>query len=178
MLRHVRDRIDHESRSADPRAAASVTGMNMSKQSESASERFSEEERAAMKQRAAELKAAGRRGRGAEKAAAEERDVISKIAELPPADRALAERLHTIIPTAVPDLSPKLWYGMPAYAKDGKMVCFFQSAEKFKTRYAELGFSDQANLDEGAMWPVAYALTELSEATEAAISALVKKAVS
>ena len=131
-----------------------------------------------MKQRAAELRTAGRRGRGAEKAAADERDVLSKIAEMQPADRALAERIHSIVIAAAPDLSPKLWYGMPAYAKDGKMVCFFQSAEKFKTRYAELGFSDHAKLDDGAMWPVAYALTELSEADEAAISALVKKAVS
>jgi hypothetical protein len=152
--------------------------MNTSQQSESASERFSEEEKAAMKQRSAELKAARRRGSSAEKAAAEERDVLSKIAELPPPDRALAERIHSIVTSAAPDLSPKLWYGMPAYAKDGKMVCFFQSAEKFKTRYAELGFSDHAKLDDGAMWPVAYALTELSEADEAAISALVKKAVS
>ena len=152
--------------------------MNMGKQSKSSPEGFSEEERAAMKQRAAELRAAGRRGRGAEKAAADERDVLAKIAEMQPADRALAERLHTIIIAAAPDLSPKLWYGMPAYAKDGKMVCFFQSAEKFKTRYAELGFSDHAKLDDGAMWPVAYALTDLSESDEAAISALVKKAVS
>jgi hypothetical protein len=151
--------------------------MNTSKQSRSASEGFTEEERAAMKQRAAELRTAGRRGRGAEKAAADERDVLSKIAEMQPADRALAERLHTLITAAAPDLSSKLWYGMPAYAKDGKMVCFFQSAEKFKTRYAELGFSEHAKLDDGAMWPVAYALTELSEAEEAAISALVKKAV-
>jgi uncharacterized protein YdhG (YjbR/CyaY superfamily) len=152
--------------------------MNMGKQTKSSSEGFSEEERAAMKQRAAELRTVGRRGRGAEKAAADERDVLSKIAEMHPADRALAERLHTIITAAVPDLSPKLWYGMPAYAKDGKMVCFFQSAEKFKTRYAELGFSDHAKLDDGAMWPVAYALTELSEGDEAAIIALVKKALS
>jgi hypothetical protein len=152
--------------------------MNTSKQTKSASEGFSEEERAAMKQRASELRAAGRRGRGAEKAAADERDVLSKIAEMQSADRALAERLHTIITAAAPDLAPKLWYGMPAYAKDGKMVCFFQSAEKFKTRYAELGFSEHAKLDDGAMWPVAYALTQLSEADEAAISALVKKAVS
>jgi uncharacterized protein YdhG (YjbR/CyaY superfamily) len=129
-----------------------------------------------MKQRSAELKAARRRGSGAEKAEADQRDVLSKIAEMQPADRALAERLHTIITTAAPDLSPKLWYGMPAYAKDGKMVCFFQGAEKFKTRYAELGFSDHANLDDGAMWPVAYALTDLSDATEAAITALVKRA--
>jgi uncharacterized protein YdhG (YjbR/CyaY superfamily) len=152
--------------------------MNMSQQSESAAQRFSEEEKAAMKERAAELKTARRRGRGAEKAAAEERDVLSKIAELSPPDRALAERLHTIITAAAPDLSPKLWYGMPGYAKDGKMVCFFQSAEKFKTRYAELGFSDHAKLDDGSMWPVAYALTELNEVNEAAITALVKKAVS
>ena len=104
--------------------------------------------------------------------------MLAKIAEMSPADRALAERLHAIITAAAPSLSPKLWYGMPAYARDGKVVCFFQSAEKFKTRYATLGFDAQANLDDGAMWPTAYALTELGEAEEAAIGALVKKAVS
>jgi uncharacterized protein YdhG (YjbR/CyaY superfamily) len=104
--------------------------------------------------------------------------VLAKIAEMPAADRAKAERLHAIIKATAPGLSPRTWYGMPAYAKDGKVVCFFQSAQKFKTRYATLGFSDKANLDQGAMWPVAFALTELTAADEARIAALVKKAVS
>jgi uncharacterized protein YdhG (YjbR/CyaY superfamily) len=147
------------------------------KPSESSSERLSEEERAAIKERAAELKAAGRRRRGSGGEDGES-DVLSKIAEMQPADRALAERLHAIITAAAPGLSPKLYYGMPAYARDGKVVCFFQNAQKFKTRYATLGFNEEANLDEGTMWPTAYALTELSEADEAAIAALVKKAVS
>jgi uncharacterized protein YdhG (YjbR/CyaY superfamily) len=103
--------------------------------------------------------------------------VLAKIAEMSPPDRALAERLHAIITAAAPDLSPKTWYGMPGYAKDGKVVCFFQSAGKFKTRYATLGFNEQAKLDDGTMWPTAYALTELTEADEAAIAALVKKAL-
>ncbi|MEU1299772.1 iron chaperone [Streptomyces shenzhenensis] len=113
----------------------------------------------------------------AEKEAAAERDVLAKIAEMPEADRVLAERIHDIIKTAAPDLTPKLWYGMPAYARDGKVLCHFQSAQKFKSRYATLGFSDQAALDDGAMWPIAYALTELTAADEQRISALVKKAV-
>jgi len=147
------------------------------KPSESSSERLSDEERAAIKERAAELKAAGRRRRnsGGEDG---ERDVLAKIAEMQQPDRALAERLHAIIAAAAPDLSPKLYYGMPAYARDGKVVCFFQNAQKFKTRYSTLGFNEEANLDDGTMWPTAYALTELSEADEAAIAALVKKAVS
>jgi uncharacterized protein YdhG (YjbR/CyaY superfamily) len=140
-------------------------------------EGFTDEERGAMKERARELKAAGRRGTRADKADAEG-DVLAKIAELPESDRALAERLHAIIKASAPALSPKLWYGMPAYAKDGKVVCFFQSAQKFKSRYATLGFNDPANLDEGAMWPTAFALTELTAADEARIGALVKKAVS
>jgi uncharacterized protein YdhG (YjbR/CyaY superfamily) len=148
-----------------------------SKQPPSTSEEsFTAEERSAMKQRAAELRAAKRRGSAADKAAAEERDVLAKIAELSPSDRPLAERLHGIITAAVPALAPKLWYGMPAYAKDGTMVCFFQSSEKFKTRYASLGFSDHAKLDDGRMWPVAYAVTELGDAEEARITALVQKA--
>ena len=138
---------------------------------------FTEEERAAMKERGKELKAAARRGARAAKAD-EEGEVLAKIAELPESDRALGERLHAIIKAAAPDLSPRLWYGMPAYAKDGKIVCHFQYAQKFKTRYAMLGFSDRANLDEGAMWPVYYALTKLTAADEARIAALVKKAVS
>jgi hypothetical protein len=138
---------------------------------------FTDEERGAMKERVKELKAAARRGPRADKADGES-DVLAKIAEMPKPDRAMAERLHAVIKGSAPALSPRLWYGMPAYAKDGKVVCFFQSAQKFKTRYATLGFSDQANLDEGAMWPSAFALTELTAADEARIGALVKKAVS
>jgi uncharacterized protein YdhG (YjbR/CyaY superfamily) len=143
----------------------------------SASKGFTDEERAAMKERAQELKAAGRRGSRAGKADGES-DVLTKIAELPEADRAIAERIHTIVKATAPALSPRTWYGMPAYAKDGKVVCFFQSAQKFKTRYATFGFSDQANLEEGAMWPTAFALKKLTTADEARIRALVKKAVS
>src|SRR5204862_1351552 len=138
---------------------------------------FTDEERAAMKERAQELKAAARRGPHAGKADGES-DVLAKIAEMPKPDRTMAERLHAIIKANGPGLSPKTWYGMPAYAKDGNVVCFFQSAQKFKTRYATLGFSDKANLDEGHMWPTAFALKELTAAEEAKIGALVKKAVS
>ncbi|MET9845099.1 iron chaperone [Streptomyces ossamyceticus] len=140
---------------------------------------FTAEERAAMKEHAQEQKkAAARRGSTrAEKEAAAERDVLAKIAEMPEADRVLAERIHRIIKAAAPELAPKLWYGMPAYARDGKVVCHFQSAEKFKTRYATLGFSDQAALDDGTMWPVAYAVKELTAADEQFITALVTKAV-
>jgi uncharacterized protein YdhG (YjbR/CyaY superfamily) len=145
--------------------------------SEKTSEGFTDEERVAMKERAQELKAAARRGRRADKAG-EESAVLAKIAEMPEPDRARAERLHAVIRASAPALSSRLWYGMPAYAKDGKVVCFFQSAQKFKTRYATFGFSDQANLDEGAMWPTAFALTELTAAEEARIGALVKRAVS
>jgi hypothetical protein len=130
-----------------------------------------------MRERAQELKAAGRRGQRAGEADGES-EVLAKIAEMPEPDRAMGERLHAIIKAGAPALSPRLWYGMPAYAKDGKVVCFFQSGQKFKTRYATFGFSDKANLDEGAMWPTAFALTELTAADEARISALVKKAVS
>ncbi|MFE2876333.1 iron chaperone [Streptomyces roseus] len=139
---------------------------------------FTAEERAAMKEHAQEeRKAAARRGASkAEKEAAAERDVLAKIAGMPEADRVLAERLHEIIKAAAPDLAPKLWYGMPAYARDGKVVCHFQSAEKFNSRYATLGFSDQAALDDGAMWPTAFALKELTAADEQLVSALVKKA--
>ncbi len=136
---------------------------------------FTDEERAAMKERAKELKAEAR----ANKNKAEgESDVLARIAEMPEPERAMARRLHEIIKASTPVLSPKTWYGMPAYARDGKIVCFFQSAQKFKTRYATLGFMDTANLDEGAMWPTSFALTELTAAEEARISALVKKAVS
>jgi len=141
-------------------------------------EGFSDSERAAMKDRAQELKAATRRSPRAGQAADGEANVLAKIAEMQESDRALAERLHAVIMASVPDLSPRLWYGMPAYAKDGKMVCFFQSAQKFNTRYATLGFSDRANLDDGAMWPTYYALTELTDAVEARIAALVRQAVS
>ena len=130
-----------------------------------------------MKQRVQELKAAARRGPRADKAD-EESAVLAKIAEMPETDRAMGERLHAVIKASAPALSPRLWYGMPAYAKDGKVVCFFQSAQKFKTRYATFGFNDEANLDEGAMWPAAFALTELTADEEARIGALVKKAVS
>ncbi|MCU0294069.1 MAG: DUF1801 domain-containing protein [Thermoanaerobaculaceae bacterium] len=136
---------------------------------------FTDEERAAMKERAQELKAEARRG--ADRAEGE-RAVLEKIAEMQGAERAMAKRLHAIISASAPALSPKTWYGMPAYAKDGKVVCFFQSAEKFQSRYATLGFSDQANLDEGVMWPTSFALKELTAAEEARIGALVKRAVS
>jgi uncharacterized protein YdhG (YjbR/CyaY superfamily) len=140
---------------------------------------FTDEERAAMRERAEELKAEARGGPRAKKGKAdEEGDLLAKIAAMQESDRVMAERLHAIVKASAPDLSPKTWYGMPAYAKDGKVVCFFQSAEKFKTRYATFGFSDQANLDEGAMWPTAFALTELNPAVEARIGALVRKAVS
>src|SRR5215470_1808529 len=135
---------------------------------------FTAEERAAMQERAKELKA-GERGGRAGKADAQ-RAVLAKIAELPEPDRTMAERLHAIIETTAPALSARLWYGMPAYAKDGKVLCFFQSAQKFKTRYATLGFSDQASLDDGTMWPTSYALTELTAADEARIAELVKRA--
>jgi uncharacterized protein YdhG (YjbR/CyaY superfamily) len=137
---------------------------------------LTDEERGAMKERTKELKAEARRGSRAAKADGE-RDVLAKIAELPESDRVMAERLHAVITASAPALSPKTWYGMPAYAKDGKVVCFFQSAHKFKSRYATFGFNDSANLDEGAMWPTAFALTELTAADEARIAALVKKAV-
>jgi hypothetical protein len=138
---------------------------------------FTDEERAAMRERAQELKAATRRRPRAGKADGE-RDVLAKIAEMPTSDRAMAERLHALITASAPDLSPRTWYGMPAYAKGGKVVCFFQSAQKFKTRYATFGFSDTARLDEGAMWPTSFALKDLTAADEARISALVKQAVS
>jgi len=134
---------------------------------------FTDEEKAAMKERHKELKATARAAKPDEESA-----VLAKIAEMPKSDRALGERLHAVIKASAPNLAPKLWYGMPAYAKDGKIVCHFQAAQKFKTRYATLGFSDAANLDEGAMWPVAFALKELTATTEARIAALVKNAVS
>src|SRR3954453_7211456 len=132
---------------------------------------FTAEERAAMREQAKELKASKNRDEA-------ERDVLAAIAAMPDADRALAERLHTIVKANAPELAPRLWYGMPAYARDGKVVCFFQSAAKFKTRYATFGFSDRASLDEGAVWPVAYAVTRLAAADEKKIAARVKEAVS
>ena len=140
-----------------------------------ASKGFADEERLAMRERVQELKAAAHRGPGK---ADEESAVLAKIAAMPAPDRAMGEWLHAVIKASAPVLAPKLWYGMPAYAKDGKVVCFFQSAQKFKTRYATFGFSDKANLDEGALWPTAFALKELTDDDEARIGALVKKAVS
>ena len=151
------------------RSAKSTTAIDKK------SKGFTDAERAAMKERAQELKAEARRD--ADKAAGESA-VLAKIAEMPRSDRAMAKRLHAIIKASAPALSPKTWYGMPAYAKDGKVVCFFQSAAKFDSRYATFGFSDEANLDKGAMWPTSFALKELTAADEARIGALVKKAVS
>jgi uncharacterized protein YdhG (YjbR/CyaY superfamily) len=152
------------------KAAKSVAATNEN------SREFTDDERAAMKERADELKAEGRRGPRADQAQGES-DVLAKIAEMPERDRAMAKRLHAVIRLSAPALSPKTWYGMPAYAKNGKVVCFFQSAQKFKSRYATFGFSDEANLDEGAMWPTSFALKELTAAEEARIGALVKRAV-
>ena len=142
-----------------------------------ASDGWTEAERAAMQERAKELKAAARRGSRADQADGE-RDVLAKIAEMPEPDRSMGERLHSLIKASAPVLSPKTWYGMPAYARDGKVVCFFQSAQKFNARYATFGFSDEAKLDEGTMWPTSFALKELTPADEARIAALVKKALS
>ncbi|MBA2633544.1 MAG: DUF1801 domain-containing protein [Chloroflexi bacterium] len=136
-----------------------------------ASKGFTAEEKAAMKERAKELKAVTGK-------ADAERELLAKIAEMPASDRVMAERIHAVIKASAPDLSPKTWYGMPAYAKDGKIVCFFQAADKFKARYATFGFNDDANLDEGHMWATSWALTKLTAADEATIAALVKKAVS
>jgi uncharacterized protein YdhG (YjbR/CyaY superfamily) len=137
-------------------------------------EGFTEEERAAMKERGQELKSAARRSSRGKKA--EEPQLLEKIAEMADSDRAMAERVHALIKDNAPDLAPTLWYGMPAYAKDGKVVCFFQPAQKFKSRYATLGFNDVANLDDGSMWPTAFALTKLTAADEKRIAALVQKA--
>jgi uncharacterized protein YdhG (YjbR/CyaY superfamily) len=145
-----------------PKSAKSTNGKG--------SKGFTDEERAAMRERAKELKAAGK--------ADGERDVLAKIAEMGEPDRAMAERLHAVITDSAPGLSPRTWYGMPAYSKDGKVVCFFRAAEKFKDRYATFGFNDAANLDEGAMWPTGFALKRLTAAEEKEIAALVKKAVS
>jgi uncharacterized protein YdhG (YjbR/CyaY superfamily) len=141
-------------------------------------EGFTAEERAAMKEHAKELKATARRATAAEKAAQAEADVLAKIAEFQPSDRAAAERVHAVVRSAAPTLEPKLWYGMPSYTRDGKIVCFFQPAEKFKARYATLGFNDSANLDDGAMWPTGFAITEVTPQVEARIAALLKQALS
>jgi uncharacterized protein YdhG (YjbR/CyaY superfamily) len=138
---------------------------------------FTDDERAAMKEHARELKTSARRGSRAAGADGES-DVLAKIAEMPGPDRVIAERIHAIVKDSAPDLAPRTWYGMPAYARDGNVVCFFQPAQKFRTRYATLGFSDKANLGDGAMWPVTYALAELTADDEAKIITLVKKAVS
>ncbi|MFG2077279.1 iron chaperone [Nonomuraea maritima] len=140
-------------------------------------EGFTAEERAAMKDHAEEGKKAARRSSRADKAAQEAQDVLAKIAEMPESDRVMAERVHAVITSAAPELAPRLWYGMPAYARNGKIVCHFQAAAKFKTRYATLGFSDQATLDDATMWPVAFALTEVTADVEARIATLVKQAL-
>jgi uncharacterized protein YdhG (YjbR/CyaY superfamily) len=162
---------------AERKPAGKATQQSAKRTAGKASKGFTDEERAAMKERARELKADARRGPRAGKANGET-DVLAKIAEMPEPDRAMAERLHAIVKASAPGLSPRTWYGMPAYAKDGKVVCFIQSAHKFKTRYATFGFSDKANLDEGAMWPTSFALKALTAAEEKRIGALVKKAVS
>jgi uncharacterized protein YdhG (YjbR/CyaY superfamily) len=162
---------------ADRKPAKAGTQRPAETTTGTASKGFTGEERAAMRERGQELKAAARRGPRAGKADGES-DVLAKIAEMREPDRVMAERLHAIVKASAPALSPRTWYGMPAYAKDGHVVCFFQSAQKFKTRYATFGFSDKANLDEGGMWPTYFALKELTTAEEARIGALVKKAVS
>jgi uncharacterized protein YdhG (YjbR/CyaY superfamily) len=161
---------------AEKRPAKKATQQSAKRTTGKGSKGFTDEERAAMRERAQELKAAARRSpRG--KKADEESAVLAKIAELPEPDRAMAERLHAIIKASAPALSPKTWYGMPAYAKDGKVVCYFTAASKFNERYATFGFNDAANLDDGTMWPTSFALTELTPDDEARIGALVKKAV-
>jgi uncharacterized protein YdhG (YjbR/CyaY superfamily) len=162
---------------AEKQSAKKGTRQSAKTTAGKASQGFTDEERAAMRERAREVKAAARRGPRAAKADGES-EVLAKIAEMAEPDRAMAERLHAIIKASAPSVSPRTWYGMPAYAKDGNVVCFFQSAQKFKTRYATLGFSDKANFDEGAMWPTSFALTELTADVEGRIGALVKNAVS
>ena len=161
---------------AERKAAAKGAKLSAAPAPGEAPEGFTDDERAAMKERAEELKATKRREPGAAKADGEG-DVLAKIAEMPEPDRAMAERLHALISASAPGLSPRTWYGMPAYAMNGKVVCFFQGAQKFKTRYATLGFSDSASLDDGEMWPTAFALKTLTSVEEARISALVKQAV-
>ncbi len=154
---------------------ATMSDKKTTQKSGTTAKGFTPAEQAAMKERARELKAEARANKNK---ADGERDVLAKIAEMQGSDRAMAKRLHAIVKASAPVLSPKTWYGMPAYAKDGKVVCFFQSAQKFDSRYATFGFSDEANIDEGAMWPTSFALKELTAADEARIGALVKKAVS
>ena len=162
---------------AESKPATKRTQRPANSKAASASKGFTDEERAAMKERARELKAAAR---GGSRAAGEEgeSDVLAKIAEMSGSDRAMAERLHAIVKASAPELTPRTWYGMPAYAKDGNVVCYFKPAQKFKTRYATLGFSDKAKLDDGAMWPTEYALKKLTRADEGRIRALIKTAVS
>jgi uncharacterized protein YdhG (YjbR/CyaY superfamily) len=159
---------------AEKKAAKKAEKRPVKRTSGTASKGFTAEERAAMRERARELKAEARRGADRE---AGEKDVLAKIAEMPPSDRAMAKKIHAIVKAGAPDLMPRTWYGMPAYTKDGKVVCFFQAADKFKARYATLGFNDTANLDDGAMWPTGFALKKLTAAEEKKIAALVKKAV-
>jgi uncharacterized protein YdhG (YjbR/CyaY superfamily) len=162
---------------AERKPAKKGTQQSAKRTTGKASKGFTAEERAAMRERVQELKVAGRRGPRAAKADGES-DVLAKIAEMPQADRAMAERIHALVKASAPALASRTWYGMPAYAKDGKVVCFFQSAHRFKSRYATLGFSDSANLDKGGMWPTSFALKELTAAEETKIGALVKRAVS
>jgi uncharacterized protein YdhG (YjbR/CyaY superfamily) len=163
-------------KAAGKHARANSTQKPKQKPASRASEGFTDEERAAMKERARELKAAARRGPRASMVDGES-DALAKIAEMPEPDRTMAQRLHAVVLAAAPALAPRTWYGMPAYARDGEVVCFFQSGQKFKTRYSTLGFSDKANLDEGELWPTAFAVTQLTAAVEARIAALVKQAV-
>jgi uncharacterized protein YdhG (YjbR/CyaY superfamily) len=153
--------------------ASTQTSDKRSSRTDSTAEAWTDDERAAMKERNRELKEAARRGADA---ADGERDVLAKIAEMPDSDRVMAERIHALVKAAAPGLTPKTWYGMPAYAKDGKIVCFFKSADKFKSRYATFGFEENAAIDDGAMWPTSWAMTELTHADEASLAALVKKA--
>ncbi len=154
---------------AETKGAKRTTGRDTT------SKVWTDEERSAMQEHAKEMKAEARRGKDK---AEGERDVLAKIAKLPKSDRVMAERIHAVVKASAPDLSPKTYYGMPAYARDGKVVCFFQAADKFKARYATFGFNDDANLDDGSMWPTSWALTKLTAADEAKIDALVKKATS
>ena len=160
---------------AERNPATTGTRRSAKRTTGEASGAFTDEERSAMKERAREVKSSTRRSPRASEADGE-RDLLEKISEMREPDRAMAERIHAIVTANAPDLAPRTWYGMPAYAKDGNVVCFFQPAQKFKARYSTLGFNDKAHLDDGTMWPVAYALTELTAADEARIAALVKKA--
>ncbi|GAA2750160.1 DUF1801 domain-containing protein [Kitasatospora cinereorecta] len=164
---------EHNERRPEP----AEWSRDMSNVDSSAYAGFTAEERAAMKDHAQDLRKATRRGTAAEKAASAAQDVLDRIAEMGESDRVMAERVHAVVTASAPTLAPKLWYGMPSYALDGKVVCFFQSAEKFKSRYATLGFSDLAQLDEGAMWAAGFALTEVTPEVEARIAELVKRAV-